>query len=899
MTLIYSPEFNSTSYINLQQRQGQLLGLKVCGSTELLSELELRAGIVALEQSDPERLVAFHESLSKNVKGTIFEESFKTDEVGVARQLMSWTDNLLMTGWTPETEVESDKLKALAKIVKGVVGKHVVQRWQDLTTYLKNHTIFQKDDVIEVHTEELIPSVIKSTLEQLDKQATVNYVTNEGQMPTDFRVYHFKTRDKAYQWYLSQPDALNHVDVTISNDNCILNDMAIAMGKPTVNSKSQNSNSQLLQLFKLGLSLFARPLNVNNLLSYLLIPGNPVGGVSYKLAKVLTKEGGVNEEWQKVIDEFDFTETDEKGEQKNKRQERLQFLMMMEKDYPAEGILVSDIRTYTEKLAHWCDKQLRSPFTDDERKEQLVVLASFCRSLLLILPADGNIPSELLQTHVDGIYRPQTFTHMKAQKGSPDVVSSITQLIDKAEKVCWLGCIGGSSAVYPFDFLNMKEIEKLQQLGIIIPSKSVFYTLQHQMLLESLKNIYQLLLVTWEFDGNTRQEEHPLITELKHRYRNEWNGHVITDEVPNLLPDRRNIVKLDPQAAYQLSDKLTSLKREKESYSSITTMIQHPFDYTVNYLLKLHEPQIGQLPDLDTTKGLVAHRFVELLVKKYGEQMAEEYNRIPQEQKTNLMADAIQQKGAVLLLPEYKLERLQFKSILDDSVSVLADIIQRLHLKSVDSEVEMNVNLKPIGAFKAEIDLILRNDKGEYVIFDFKWSEGKTYSNKLEENKSIQLELYKEALKLHYGEGAKIAGVAYYLFPKMTLFTVDFPESDHIHHIQQKEENEKRVLLDEINNSYVYRRNELNKGMIEESEMTEISEIAYEKANTPDSPLFPLEPDYNHDTLKGCPYVKVDKPPFVKKDGWKKNPTTREILANPEVIKEIKTTHPILKGRLV
>ena len=180
MTIIYSPEFNSTSYINLKKREGQLLGLKVCGSTELLSELELRAGIVTMERSEPERLVAFHESLSKNVRGTIFEESFKTDEVGVARQLMAWTDNLLMAGWTPDTKVDSDKLKSLAKIVEGVVGKHVAQRWQDLTTYFKSHTIFQKDDVIEVHTEELIPAVIKSTLEQLALQATVNYVTKEG-----------------------------------------------------------------------------------------------------------------------------------------------------------------------------------------------------------------------------------------------------------------------------------------------------------------------------------------------------------------------------------------------------------------------------------------------------------------------------------------------------------------------------------------------------------------------------------------------------------------------------------------------------------------------------------------------------------------------------------------------
>lgn len=894
MKIIYSPFYSDGYYVDLQKRKDSLLGLKVCGSNELLSELELRAGIAVQELSEPERLVAFHKSLSKNVQGTIFVGSFKTDEVGVARQLMAWTDNLLMAGWKPDTEVESDKLKALAKIVKGVVGKHVAQRWQDLATYLKNHIIFQKDDVIEIHTEELIPPVIMSTLEQLANQATVNYVVNEGDMPTDFKVYHFKTRDKAYQWYLSQPDATKNVDVTVSSDNCILNDMAIAMGRPTVNSKSQNSNPQLLQLFKLGLSLFARPLNINNLLSYLLIPGNPVGGVSYKLAKVLAKEGGINDEWQKVIDAYDFKEKNDKGELKDKRQERLQFLMML--DYPGKDILVSNVRTYAEKLAHWCDKQLRSSHTDDERKEQLVVLASFCRSLLLILPTDGNISSELLLTHVDGIYRPQSFTHMKAQKDSPDVVSSITQLVDNAKKVCWLGCIGGSSAVYPFDFLNTNEVEKLQQCGIIIPSKSVFCTQHHQLQMEALKKADQLVLVTWEFDGNARQEEHPLITELKHQYNDGWEKHVVNDEKPNLQIKTENFVKLAPQATYQLSDKLALLKREKESYSSITTMIQHPFDYTVNYLLKLHEPQIGQLPDLDTTKGLVAHRFVELLVKKYGEQMADVYRK---EQTDNLIDEAIQQKGAVLLLPEYKLECQQFMSILKDSVSVLTDIIQKLRLKPVDSEVEMNVILKVFGAFKAEVDLVLRNDKGEYVIFDFKWSEGKTYPNKLEENKSIQLELYKEALKLHYGKGSKIAGVAYYLFPKMTLYTVDFPDSNHIYHIQRKTEDDNRTLLDEINNSYVYRRNELNKGVIEESEMTEISEIAYKKADTENSPLFPLEPDYNHDTLKGCPYVKVDKPPFVKKDGWKKNPTKREIQANPEVIKEIKTTHPILKGRLV
>ena len=886
MNIVYSPEFNSTSYINLQQRQGQLLGLKVCGSIELLSELELRAGITVLEQSEPERLVAFHESVKKNVTGTTFEESFKTDEVGVARQLMAWTDNLLMAGWTPDATIESDKLKALAKIVKEVTGKHVAQRWQDLSAFLKEHHVFQKDDVFEIHTKELIPAVILSTIDQLAKQASVNYVSNEGEMPTDFSVYHFKTRTEAYQWYLSQPDALNYVDVTISSDNCVLNDMAIAMGKPTVNSKSQNSNPQLLQLFKLGMSLFARPLNVYNLLSYLQVPGNPLGGVSYKLARVLADEGGINEGWQKTIDEYDFT--DEKG--KDKRDEKLAFIDMIKKDYSPENILVSDVRTYSDKLAHWCDKLLLSKKVDDERKEQLVVLAAFCRSLRSILPDDGYISSDELKAHVDGIYRPQSFTHMKAQKDSPDVISDIMQLVDPAQKVCWLGCVGASVRPYPFDFLNHSECEELKDSGTIIPAKSDFYTQQHQLQTAALKTIRTLILVTWEFDGNARQEEHPLMAELKQLNKEEWSSHVKSNEKPNLQTVDGEISNLEPKLSYQLSEKMARLHREEESYSSVTSLIQHPFDYTMQYLLKLREPQVGQLPDLDTTKGFVAHLFVETLVKKYREQMADEYLKLADSDIQQIINECILQKGAILMLPEYRIERQQFEAILKDSIRALVSIIKELNLKPLDSEVELNVTLETIGAFTAKIDLLLKDANDKYVIFDLKWSESKSYQERLEQNKAMQLELYSHAIKEQYG--SDVAGVAYYLFPKMTLYTTDFPTSDHVCKIKVKAEASDKKLFEEIQNSYAYRRETLDNGFIEESELTEIAKLAYTEASTDDKPLYPIEADYNDKKKKnkGCPYIKKDKPPFVKqKANW----------STPSDPKEINTTHPILKGRLV
>ena len=885
MKIIYSPFYSSGYYIDLAKRQSDLLGLKVCGSRELLSELELRAGIVSLELSEPERLIDFHKAVKKSIHGSIFEESFNSDEVGVSRQLMAWCDSLLMEGWTPELTQPTDKLGDLAKMVKETECKHISTRWTELANYLKDHKVLQTDDCVEVHDKEHIPAVIRKALDELAKQTTVNYIDNESAREVSFELYQFKTRFDAYQWYLSKPDALQNTNVTVSSDNCILNDMAMAMGLPVVNSTAVKSNPQLLQLFKLGMSLFVRPLNVYNLLSYLQVPGNPLGGISYKLAHVLSDEGGINESWEKTIDEYDFT--DDAG--KDKRKDKLAFIEMVSKDYESDRIPVDDIKKYANKLAHWCDQLLRVKDTDDERKEQLVVLASFCRSLLQILLEDEYITSETLMAHVNGIYRPQSFTHMRAQKDAPDTIASVTHLADDADKVCWLGCVGNTLPPYPFDFLNSAELDHLEQNGILIPKKPVFYTRHHKQEMNALNHIRELILVTWEFDGNARQEEHPLITELKHKHVNDWKSHVTVDAVPNLEEETSGIAKLDPQDKYTLSSDLENIKREKESYSSISTLIQHPFDYTMSYLLNLQEPQVGQLPDLDTTKGLVAHLFVEKLFETYREQMAEEYPKLDESTIKQLIGEAIQEKGAVLLLPEYKLERQQFETILKKSIEVLTNIIRHLGLKPIGSEVEVNVELDGIGQFNGSIDMALEDANEKIVIFDFKWSEAKHYSTDLEENKAIQLELYRKAAGQHFKR--QIAGVAYYLFPMMTMFTTDFDESDNIRKMKMKAEAAQRNLFEEIKNSYDYRRHyELDKGIIEESEMMEIAGLPYTTADTP-SPRYSLDGAYKNEDLKSCPYVKVDKPPFAKKKAmW----NTQK--SDP---KEIKTTHPILKGRLV
>ena len=261
-------------------------------------------------------------------------------------------------------------------------------RWNDLAELVSSRRILDDTDMIEVcMVPECLPMVIRRVLERLANQTHVVYqpVSSAAEEETDLgklqrmlsgifqdghlcgdcaiEIHRCKNRKRAYEWYLSQlKHGLDMTGMLVANvDNCMLNDMAISLGNPLVHSVSKQSNPQLLQLFKLGMSLFVRPLNLSHLLSYLQIPGNPLGGVSSLLAEVLVSEGGINEMWYQTIQEYDFTN----AEGKDKRKERLKFIGMIGKEY--DDIPVSDLRDYLNHLLRWTQARLRLTDESEER----------------------------------------------------------------------------------------------------------------------------------------------------------------------------------------------------------------------------------------------------------------------------------------------------------------------------------------------------------------------------------------------------------------------------------------------------------------------------------------------------------------------------------------------------
>ena len=69
------------------------------------------------------------------------------------------------------------------------------------------------------------------------------------------------------------------------------------------------------------------------------------------------------------------------------------------------------------------------------------------------------------------------------------------------------------------------------------------------------------------------------------------------------------------------------------------------------------------------------------------------------------------------------------------------------------------------------MDLLLEDKQGNLVIFDLKWStQDKAYKESIEKKgEAYQLYMYKHAVEKKTGE--TVAWYAYYLFPKMELYT--------------------------------------------------------------------------------------------------------------------------------
>jgi hypothetical protein len=204
---------------------------------------------------------------------------------------------------------------------------------------------------------------------------------------------------------------------------------------------------------------------------------------------------------------------------------------------------------------------------------------------------------------------------------------------------------------------------------------------------------------------------------------------------------------------------------------------------------------------------------------------------------------AFLRKGALLLLPENHLDKDRITYQLRKCVNNLADLVEENGLTVIkcEQEEEEQLDFEEGISMKGYIDMVLKDNAGNEVVFDLKWTSKKDkFQKTLKNNRALQLAIYKAMLEKHPGHPQAVR-TAYYVMPLGKLFSTDNFSGSNFEMITPNSQGD---VMDQVRKGYTERRREINEGKIETADNVRIQELDY----TCRGNVFPLE---ENDTPKG------------------------------------------------
>lgn len=877
MKLIYNPFYKGRPYRKITNKC--IFNEKTVENTGLLNELELRAGLSCKAESTIIRAISYRKALKQYIVGlpngqkAFFAESFEIDDLGVSTELLRWRDALILSGWNETIKGISDKVDAMAEIESifksdDIFKPGIADRWIMICDFSKNNTILDSSDTLEILSQQdaLLP-VIKQTIDNMQQKGLkVEYrqvIHNWNGEPTNnlerlqaflnngndqsfawednddsLQLIHFKDLDAEYEWAASYTGEKGFdYDITICSDPHLLNNNLQLFGKPVVDSQIENTNPQILQLLYLGISLFYRPLSIHHLLSYLLVPVHPLPiGLRNRLVKALSHDNGLGEQWKAVFEgdnKYLFRKSDNSEEEDLKLKEKKMKLiaMVMSNDCLEEqsgtiSIKKQSIKEYVEALRQWAYERCALAQNENQQIcEQLTALSSICEALLFLLEEEAELIAQTkLFKWLSRIYSPITYTQETAKIGSMDITEDIHNITDAPASLLWLSSNEKNVMCDLYDFLSSTEKENLQQQGMLLQKYETLISAEREDVRRAIYTITdKMTLVYADKDCGNALIEPYMITIIRKAFGlDKIDGIQTESPAPNAQFNTLN-VRTD-LGKKELQDGFTSpIKRDPSrplSYSQLEKLILRPFQYVIDYWANLKDTGSQELADLTTVQGTLAHKYIESLVKQGNG--ATPFTNTSEDDFETAINTLAQQYAAIMLLEENKINFTTYKKLLYESVKNLGDIISTNKLEIVGSEYNINENITDLGDFTGNIDLLLKTSTNEYIIFDLKWSTSKYYSDKISENTASQLRIYEELLK---NERKNVIMTAYYLLPKKQLLTEKkyaqiLQPTPHILIIASKDPSD---LLDKLKNSFDFRLNQLDQGIVEDAEGMKIA----------------------------------------------------------------------------
>jgi hypothetical protein len=881
MTIKYSPSYQGFTYLNLKDQDNNLaLDVAVNNTAGLLDCLELYAGKHVECLNSKQRIAHYYSAIydytEKHPQHKL-AKSFRLDGLGTAKTCLFWRDLLVEAGWNGQASTASGRMEVLCEVEKSFNCPGTGERIHALISHINEGCSLPPDLTIELGCpEDCLPPSIKALFDALRERKveirTPQSETGNGsnlslvrqlvcgqnqntltlqQNDDSFQIYKFKQRQDALNWLTLQP--AESYNVWIDSDNKDFDNTLRLSGQPVCGSTMKDVLPQVSQLLVIGLNLFPQPLNIQFLLEWLHAPVSPLEGILRRpLADAIIDSGGYyNQKCRDVIDnylkgEYDIWEegiTEEEKQEviKSKKRKRCnairRFLPPMNK--PTDILSLNDnvnkesVYKFVRFILSWSKNRMFQNI-DESVKRQLGTIKEQADALLLLLEkqTQDEIPFAIVQGWINSLYEKQDCPLYDAEQNCRCIIASPALLADKADSTIWCDFYGGAMLPASYSFLSQKEIdvltnEKVKLWNAADERRYNAYLQQIPFVMTS----GHLSLVVVERDGSTVLPKHPLMILLEQSIS---NLDLVIEEpliAEKKYNERSNVDNSLHDANYLEINNTDQLRRrDQESATSLESLIQYPFDYSLQYLMGIRDDGVSTMMRLDRTQGEVAHAVIATLFHKEGETNDPDtiLQRVTADYDTTF-SNALLEKGAILLLRENRVDIKIMKDRLRNAIDTLLDIMRsnKLHVVDCEKEILRRLQFEGDPDIKGFVDMILGDNNDNLYVFDFKWTSSKSkYDNLLKKNSSLQLALYKEMVEQELGK--KVIATAYYLMPENCLYSISNFNGENTKKLEEVE-NVGQDLFLQVKNSYKYRLQQIMGGEIELAEGKPTTDLQYDK----------------------------------------------------------------------
>ena len=902
MKVLFSPEYKGHVFLGLDEDNKQLMDVMVCDTIALVGMLEMRLGVHADDHAGHYRTVRYFEAMNRYMsshKDNILAASFALSSLGTAEQTLRWRDSLVMDHWQGKEVPGMDRINVLAGIEPFFNCPGVADRLCDILIYIGKETAdcFKDIEVEIVCDKELLHPTVIELLDAMQEhgakisvragkeaKAQNNLKTVATMLQSESKekitldkndrsllIYKFYDENAANEYLAMKGDEMN-ADVWINNTNKAMDNWLRMMGKPTMGSEMENSVPQLLQLFVSGIDIMKEPLNIYSLISWLYSPMQPLGHYfGSRLADVIIAEGGYrNDKCRQMVEDYiagnkpfsyktyddeELTDVEIANRHIKEGKERMQLVKSYLPAFEAvEGnsIEATRLKVYLNSLSAWARSQkhlLHDKPGNEGWCSQLESLAQMCDTFVLLLESSGmkdKLDIRQVDSWISTLYKGESFMQYAAQVGGRELIDSGAKMAARSRRTVWMNFIGGETKHLDCSFLYPTEKDTVKDsLTIWDEVKESKYN-QLMQQLPFVMTDEQLILVIPEHIGGEVPAAHPVKVRLESQIEN------IQDFIvsPDLLDEKADNVKL---VRNNNTEKLIRFEHADKikwpghlSPTTFSTLVEYPLDYMMERMLNIGCTGPRGIADVKTTKGNVAHAVIEgLFAPRDGERCskADDIEKRMNEEFDDQLRRNIEACGAILDLPENKLDAGLLKEQLRRCLDVLLQILRENRLVVTGCEHKVT---KDMGLLKNDkdwdmigfIDMTLEDENHHPVVFDFKWTSSKKYHRDLlTANRSVQLELYRDMLGTEKRDA--VERTAYFLMPEAHLYSKEHFEGDHFTQITPEN---KDNIVEQLRQSFFYRKQQFDAGTVEVAEGFDITSIDYYN-DTEAKNLFPLNVD--------------------------------------------------------